>query len=95
MTIQEIRAKADCDIKKAREDYKDGVINFLKENNLKGKVIRVRDSKIGYLHMLSDYATRLGYSVYFYPLKKDGTESKKYEMVWEDEIVKAFKPYED
>lgn len=92
MTIEEIKNKAYNEVKKAQENYRDNINKYLEANNLRGEVIRVEDDKVGYLYVQSDYYTKLGYSVYFYPLKKD-EEVKKPELVSEDNILEDFKPY--
>lgn len=96
MSIEEIKNKAYYEVKKAQENYRDRLIKYLEENNLKDKVIRAKDGKIGTLHTEFSWDTKIGYQLVFYPLKKDGTESRKYEIVWrENGVTEDFKPYED
>ena len=95
MTLEEIKNKAYYEVKKVQENYKDNIIKYLEENDLNGKVIRVKDGKIGTLHTQFDWGPKVGYQVVFYPLKKDGTESKKYELVWEEHITEDFKPHKN
>lgn len=95
MTLEEIQNKVHYEVAEARRNYKNNLIKFLEENNLRNKVIRTRDNKIGTLYIQFDWSLSEGNTVVFYPLKKDGTESKKYEIVWVENILKDFKPYED
>ena len=96
MTIEKIKNKAYYEVKKAQENYKDSLIKYLEKNDLKDKVIRVKDGKIGTFHLQHDWCTKVGYQIVFYPLKKDGTEGKKYETVWNEiKLTEDFKPYKD
>ena len=96
MTIWEIKNKAYYEVEKAQENYRNSLIKYLEENNLKDKVIRVNDGIIGILHLQHDWCTKVGYQIVFYPLKEDGTEGKKYETVWNEiKLTEDFKPYED
>lgn len=96
MTIEEIKNKAYNEVKKAQENYRDNINKYLEANNLRGEVIRVKDGKVGFLYTEFSWDTKIGYQLVFYPLKKDGTESKKYEIVWnENKVTEDFKAYKD
>ena len=88
MTIEEIVSKYKGAIKEAKNTFVADFRQFLKANELDGKVVRIDDGKVGWLDV--DYDLRIN----FYPMKKNGERSLN-SSGWfcNSDIPNDFKPF--
>ena len=71
MTLKEIKAQYNDELRATREKYRQSVNDWLKENNYAGLVRRKHDGKIGWIDL--DYDNDLN----FYARTKNGIRSLK------------------
>lgn len=89
MNIKEIVSKYRESIQQSRNTFISDFRQFLEENKLDGKVVRIEDGKIGWLDV--DYNLR----VQFYPMKKNGERSLNCSgWFFNDDIIYKFKPFD-
>lgn len=89
MTIKEIIRNYKESIQQSRNTFVSEFKQFLEENNLDGKVVRIKDGKIGWLDLNYD----LG--INFYPMKKNGERSLNSSgWFFNEDILNEFKPFD-
>lgn len=89
MTIEEIISKYKESIQQTRNTFILEFRQFLKENKLDGKVVRIEDGKIGWLDLNYDL------EINFYPMKKNGERSLNCSgWFFNKDILNKFKPFD-
>lgn len=89
MNIEEIYDKYKKSIQQSKDTLISDFRQFLEENKLDGKVVRIEDGKIGWLDIDND----LG--IHFYPMKKNGERSLNCsEWFFNENILTEFKPFD-
>lgn len=89
MNIEEIISKYKESIQQSRNTFISEFRQFLKENRLDGKVVRIKDGKIGWLDLDYDLV------INFYPMKKNGERSQNCSgWFFTENILNEFKPFD-
>lgn len=95
MTLVDISREYSAKLNEIRREHEQRLREYLKENNLDGRVVRISDGKEGRLEA-DRYSDAMLYHISFYPIKKDGelsTRSDGYILSGTD-LTEQFRPKE-
>lgn len=87
-TLQEIEKDYSDTTKKLREEYKNAMLEILKESGLNDGVIRKKDGVKGVIQIYCEYASFFP-KYHFHPYTKNGEISKVQKgWIWDDVTLK-------
>lgn len=95
MTLDEINREYSAKLTEIRFEHEQQLCDFLKENNLNGRVIRIRDGKEGKL-VTDRYSDAMLYHICFCPIKNNGELSTRADehIFSGTDLIERFKPKE-